>query len=82
MGEVQMDKNEKVITNHLADYCAYYSISNEALNDTDILNSVLSHQKTMDELIDGYSEMGQLNSEISNDFKGSEDEALLRLQIM
>lgn len=77
-----MDKSEKVVISHLADYCAYYSISNEALNDSEILKSVLSHQKAMDELIDGYSEMGQLNSEISNDFKGSEDEALLRLQIM
>lgn len=77
-----MDKNEKVAMSHIADYCAYYSITNEALNDSEIFNSILSHKKTMDELISGYSEMGQLNSEICNDFKGSEDEVLLHLQIM
>ncbi|MHC9532200.1 hypothetical protein ACVQ8P_06380 [Dellaglioa sp. BT-FLS60] len=78
-----MDKNEKVVMNHIADYCAYYSITNEALlKDKDILNLVLSHQEAMDELISGYSEMGQLNSEICHDFKGSEDEVLLHLQIM
>ncbi|MFT8727833.1 MAG: hypothetical protein ABF756_07525 [Liquorilactobacillus ghanensis] len=53
----------------LAIYCDYYAIDQaEIKRDPALLDYIVSHQRILDELISGYTEMGPINRQICDEF--------------
>ncbi|KRM00036.1 hypothetical protein [Liquorilactobacillus satsumensis] len=59
----------------LSIYCDYYSIDQGELKNSLIADYVDAHHQILDELINGYKEMGPLNKKICDEFVGCECEA-------
>jgi hypothetical protein len=64
----------------LAAYCDYYAIDRRELQrDPLLLKYITAHQQILDELINGYEEMGPLNKKICNEFVECECECELKI---
>lgn len=60
-------------------YCEIYDIDeNDLMNDA-MYDFIQEHKKPVEDLINGYAEMAQLNAEIANEFSACEAEAYLRI---
>ena len=64
----------------LAAYCDYYAIDfSELKHDPLLLQYITAHQQVLDDLINGYEEMGPLNKKICNEFVECEAECELKI---
>lgn len=67
-------------TDRLAAYCDYYAIDLRKLqHDPLLLEYITAHQQVLDDLINGYEEMGPLNKKICNEFVECEAECELKI---
>lgn len=73
---VQVDGN---LSREVETYCDIYAVDTQAVIESALSEYMAQHQPMMRELIEGYTEMASINSEICQEFSASECEAYLHI---
>ncbi|MFD1670570.1 hypothetical protein ACFQ5M_00500 [Agrilactobacillus yilanensis] len=73
---VQVDGN---LSREVEAYCSMYAIDTQQVIESALSEYLEQHQPLMEELIEGYTEMASINSEICQEFSASECEAYLHI---
>ncbi|AMV60175.1 hypothetical protein [Pediococcus damnosus] len=67
--------NKDVTVSHLQAYCDLFGVSQDEVSDDMVKNYFANHQfDRVQELIDGYAKMANLNEQIVHEFQACDDE--------